>query len=690
MKGAFFSILCFLLRAISALAVPANSNLVGILQKDSSMLHVRLYGDEYFHFYLTSDYLFVAPDTCGRWCYMEYENGEFFLTQMLAHDIEKRDEEETSFVKGNSLKLDFQKQKEVVCAKWNNIRKPDENRRTIYHFKALQHGTYFGKKKGLVILVDFSNKTMKSSTAQKDFYRMFNEPGYSENNHVGSVSDYFRDQSYGKFQIEFDVVGPISLPNTFGYYGTNGLSVNHNHDKNAHEMIYDACLRADKMINYSDYDWDADGKVDQVFVVYAGYGEATGGPSNTIWPHESELHYYYDDPLVLDNVIIDKYACSNELYTYTDTYMGIGTACHEFSHCLGLPDLYDTEYTGAFGMSYWSVMNSGSYSGPTGVGEVPCGYTAFERWYAGWLEFTDAPSTIRIENMRDLGNEPVAYRIQNEGNNDEFYTIEYRNGEKWFGYAKTYSNPHGLLITHIDYDSNAWIKNRVNLSPKHQRMSPILADNQYGESYADLMGDLFPGLKNVVVLDDSSHVETGGILFTQNRDGTNKMGITVNQIVENEDRTASFNIIFNNDLYAPKDIVVSELFTNGFGISWEPVAMAESYSIEISWLESKKPYVKKVEIINDITEHSFKFEDLSDNTYNYRVRANRENISTEWSPYNSFDFKVQDIVDALDAVIENGNHCIYDLLGKRISYNPKPGIYIVKRNGTLSKILKYK
>ena len=658
-----------------------------VMQSDGTTLHVKQMGDEYFHFYLTSDNLFITRDSLDRWYYVKYKDGEFTSTQMLAHDNVNRYTEEVSFVNDNLEWLDLYRQKNIFL-EWRDRHEQEKLRRVSRHAKVLKRGTYYGKRKGLVILVNFTNKKMKSSTAHADYLRMFNEAGYSENNHVGCVSDYFKDQSYGKFQLEFHVVGPISLPNTYGYYGTNGLLGKNNIDKKAYEMIHDACILADEGVDFADYDWDNDGEVDQVFIVYAGYGEATGGPTNTVWPHESELRYFYDEPLILDGVVINRYACSNELYSYTDSYMGIGTACHEFSHCIGLPDLYDTDYTGAFGMSYWGVMDSGSYNGPLGIGEVPCGYTAFEKWYAGWLDFVDVSSSLRIDKLKDLEMEPIAYRIQNEGNTNEFYTIEYRQGVKWFSFVKNFANPHGLLITHIDYDSNAWKRNRVNPSPSHQRMSPIPADNQYGENYSELMGDLYPGVKNVVVMNDVSHSETGGQLFSPNHDGTYEMGITVNQIAENEDGTASFNIIFNKELFAPRNIIVSDLFTTGFGISWEPVAMADSYSVELSWLQSKKPYVRKVEEINNITGTIFYFENLQDNTYTYRVRSNRDKLSTEWSDYESFDFKIQDAVDVVHNLPASDNEFLHNLGGYRTYDNYRHGVYIVKRNGKIFKVLK--
>lgn len=146
-------------------------------------------------------------------------------------------------------------------------------------------------------------------------------------------------------------------------------------------MVAEACLAADSEVNFADYDWDGDGEVDQVFVLYAGLGEAAGGDDDTVWPHMWNLSSSdYRKSLTLDNVKVDTYACSSEMtkdydtFGYPDIVSGIGTFCHEFSHCLGYPDMYDMNYKN-FGMATWDLMDYGNYNGK---GFIPSGYTAYE------------------------------------------------------------------------------------------------------------------------------------------------------------------------------------------------------------------------------------------------------------------------------------------------------------------------
>ena len=224
------------------------------------------------------------------------------------------------------------------------------------------NGSYFGKKKGLIILVQYKDKKFKFGHNQKMYNRIANETGYANSlGFVGSVKDYFLAQSNGQFELDFDVVGPYTLNHEYAYYGApSGSST----DVRPSDMVYDACRLADPDVNFADYDWDGDGYVEQVYVLFAGLGQAAGGDENTIWPHESKLQYGNNGSYVSkdNNVVVNTYACGPELtlqYTpvsYRERVDGIGTLCHEFSHCLGYPDLYDTKNGVNFGMGDFDLM----------------------------------------------------------------------------------------------------------------------------------------------------------------------------------------------------------------------------------------------------------------------------------------------------------------------------------------------
>ena len=218
---------------------------------------------------------------------------------------------------------------------------------------------YKGDKRCLIILAQFSDKKFSMADPKAFYTRVANEKGFSENGFMGSVSDYFSAQSGGQFNITFDVVGPYTLGSVKSY-GENVTDNQGNrlYDKNAEGMITGACGQAHADgLDFSPYDWDDDGFVEMVYVVYAGEGEATGGGAETIWPHKSQL----PTKPRYGNKRVFIYACSNEV-NGGNKLAGIGTICHEFSHCMGYPDVYDIEYGGNYGMGTWDLMCSGSYN----------------------------------------------------------------------------------------------------------------------------------------------------------------------------------------------------------------------------------------------------------------------------------------------------------------------------------------
>lgn len=536
-----FSFIAGCLFTVAASADTANPVPFTIVQPDGTTLTLRLVGDEHFHYYvdLNSGREMLRSDD-GTYHYVAAEQ-----IQQFQSDAKLRR------VQANERRLSRLQQYRAEAMGSNGD--THSKRRVLGEFK----GTLTGTRRGLVILVNFSGTTLdlpyEMQTTREDWERAFNEVGYSDNDAVGSVHDYFYDQSYGQFDLEFDVVGPYTVSHEIEYYGKNN---SRGEDMRVASMISEACRLANADVNYADYDWDGDGEVDQVYVIYAGYGEATGGADpNTIWPHEfhlsnSQVTMY--QPLRLDGVKIDTYACSNELCGTSDVIQnGIGTACHEFSHCIGYPDFYDTDYSGGFGMDCMDIMCSGGHSGPNYRCEVPCGFTSYERWMAGWLDPVVLDGPCFVDGMKDISDAPEAYIIYNEGNRDEYFLLENRQGKRWFSYCGNFQPHHGMLVTHVDYDKESWTWNTPNDDPAHQRMTIIPAGGTYGkyiEQYktwnitrADYASMTFPGTKLVRSLTNDSHFDCGGKLWNANSDRTFVMNKTITQITENPaDGTISF------------------------------------------------------------------------------------------------------------------------------------------------------
>ena len=436
-------------------------------------------------------------------------------------------------------------------------------------------------KKGLVLLVEFSDVKLKNGAANQ-WNNRFNQQGFSQNNHIGSVRDYFIEQSYGQLTIDFDVVGPITLAKNHNYYGTTS---SYQLDDRAPEMVIEALKLADPQVNFADYDWDGDGEVDQVYVIFAG--QTFYGTPGYIWPHEwflSEAQYYGSGSgrQWLDNVYIDTYAVSNEL-AGANTLEGIGTACHEFSHCLGFPDFYDTSYDGGTAGQNWDLLDGGSYNGPQTIGEVPSPYTAYERWTAGWLDLIPLSDPCRITDMPAINEEGVAYIIRNTGNSNEYYILENRQ-RKTFG---SYNYGHGLMVWHIDYNMTIWNNNQVNADKNHQRMTFLPADGKVGDlqgdSYngytyyitaADEAGDPYPGSKKVKEVQQLTW-------FRAEKNGTKTHANLIHNISETADGKISFTYGDFVSISAPELLLPTNLSADSFTANWLPVEGATSYTLQV-------------------------------------------------------------------------------------------------------------
>lgn len=556
-------------------AIPAKRIIKSVRQHDGSLLEVQLCGDEYFHYYTTADGVPVKQAPDGSYYYALWSGDSLQTGGILAHNEDGRDIQECKTLKAN----DYEDVRRNIHATWrqrselrNRLRINRVNIRGKNAQRITARTAVTGEKKGLVILVDFSDVSHSSNTPQQTFNAMMNEVGYKGNGQYGSVHDYFYAQSYGKFSLNFDVVGPVTLSHNMAYYGADRGG--EGNDVRPGEMVAEACKLADSQVNFADYDWDGDGIVEQVYVIYAGYGQASGASANTIWPHEWELESSdYGRVLQLDGVTVNTYACGAELCGTSGKILdGIGTTCHEFSHCMGLPDFYDTQGSGNFGMDSWSLMDYGCYNND---GNTPAGYTSYEKMFCGWLDPVVLDAPCRITDMRALSESSEAYIIYNDANKNEYYLLENRQQTGWD--SKGYG--HGMLVLHVDYDPTVWMNNEVNNTASHQRMTIIPADNALTGSLTGLAGDPFPGRAGNTRLTDTS--VPAATLYNLNTTGTRRMSKPIENITETDGKIA---FDFMGGIVVPVPEVLPPVYdtnTVGFTARWRAVGGADSYMLQL-------------------------------------------------------------------------------------------------------------
>lgn len=359
-----------------------------------------------------------------------------------------------------------------------------------------------------VFLVEFPDKNFSVENPADSFSAMLNQPGYSGNEGTGSVQDYFMDNSHGRFQPIFDVYGPVMLPNEMAYYGKNRSG--QGTDIRPELALFDACVILADQVDFSIYDADGDGFVDMTLFYYAGYSEAEGASTNTIWPHQYTVQASSSDEARntrFNGKKLGNYFCTAELKgTQGTKQCGIGPTCHEFSHSLGLPDFYDTDYEKngeCMGLTSFSLMDGGCYLNES---RTPPYLNAEERVMLGWMA---------EEEVLDLTSGTVSFpAIQNnvayisycsvEG---EYYLYECRDASGWDAYL-----PEGMLIYHADksmdhrvgnttaYDLwNNWrYSNAINAYGNHPCFYVVPAADLNNFNYrGSLSRWVFPGASNV-------------------------------------------------------------------------------------------------------------------------------------------------------------------------------------------------
>ncbi len=460
-KYTLIGLLC--VAATTLYAVPAYRGWQTKTQPDGTTLQVRLNGDEFYHYYTNEQGEVVAENADGYWTVVE---------EALSSDTIAARRAKSPMLRARRAKKDV--------------------------------GSVNLAPRGLFILVNFSDTQYQSTNTRADMDSMMNAVNYTYNNAYGSARRYFMDQSNGVYQPQFDAVGPVTLTKAHSYYGKNKGGVQ-GEDMYAGDMIIEACklAKSEYNVDFTQYDNDNDGYVDFVYVIYAGKGEADGGATTTIWPHNWNLttarYYgnctYTQAQCKIDGKYIDNYACSGELNGLTGKRNGIGTLCHEFGHVLGLPDYYDTEYGTNYKYGYtpgaWDIMDDGSYNGD---GACPPNYSAHEKYFFGWVT-PENPGTQGSLYTLTTESAPLqvnaAGTLQSATKDGVNYYVENRQQTGW----DTYLPGHGLLIWYVNYSSSVWNNNEPNntaRSPRYTVSSATGNATSIGTS-----SDTYPGTKKV-------------------------------------------------------------------------------------------------------------------------------------------------------------------------------------------------
>ncbi|MFW5608935.1 MAG: M6 family metalloprotease domain-containing protein [Prevotella pectinovora] len=557
------------LAAIAIQAMPVKPGICrNITLADGTVVKAELVGDEHLTYWRTAD---------GA-CYRQTPSAGVF-----------------SKVELSALQSEYDA---VVAQKAAREKAILESARTSMPVKKVEGSKFQGKKKCLVILANFADTKFKPEHTLDLYKQIINGENYSDETlgFKGSVRDYFKAQSGGQFEIDFDVVGPVDLPKGYAGYGKNDAS---GRDQAAlvYPMVEDAVnLAKDQVTDWKQYDWDGDGLVEEVFVLYAGHGQATYPQDpDLVWPHKSAI-----DPMtVADGVKVSVYACSSELGA-TEAIDGIGAFCHEFSHCMGLKDHYDINGRG-YGTGFWDIMCFGCYNGNS---FLPAEYNSYEKMFCGWKEpIVLNAEPQKIEGMKALAAGGDTYIFYNDGNENEYYMLENRQKTGWDAALPG----EGLIVLHVDYSKGAWEDNQVNYNAARQRMTVIPADNTLGSTDEDKAGDAWPYQGNNSLTNYSRPACT---VYNANTDGTGYMNKYLLNITQNADGTISFEYTTKSATKQdkPEGALLYETFDNCSGIGgndgiWDGdnVGLADFFPDNDGWSGTPKTGANKCALLGNAT-----------------------------------------------------------------------------------------
>ncbi len=497
MKKTFIFLCAGLLFGVASLfAVPAAPYPIEMTQPDGTTITIQMVGDEYAHYEKTIDGIPVMRGEDGFFRYAEISTtGEFKAGAIIARNPDMRTVADLSY-------LATLPEQQAFTQKFESRRLATRQaviKSTTATTDNVTWMTPRGSNQELVILVQF--KDVKFTHSQSDFNNMLNQNGYDYNGSIGSVRDFFVDQSNGQYSPSYYVVGPITLSNNLSYYGGDGSG----RDTNAANMVIEACNQVNSYVNFANYDYNGNGEVDLVHIIYAGHGQNYTGVANDIWP----MRAFTNSSTYFDGKTVGMYVRTAELSGASGTTRdGIGTFIHETSHAFGLPDWYDTDgATGGDcpGMGNWSIMHSGCYNNG---GNVPVNYTAYERTFCGWMNLTELPSTGASLSLVNLADSRQAYRMSSSDPN-QYFILENRQKTGWDAYMAS----SGLMIYKVDYNADAWYWDTPNNNSSRPRMIIVPADN----TYSNESGDLYPYQGNASFTPSSTPSSTTNTAGTINK-----------------------------------------------------------------------------------------------------------------------------------------------------------------------------
>ncbi|MDE5575321.1 MAG: M6 family metalloprotease domain-containing protein [Bacteroidales bacterium] len=538
MKRAILCVLAFFFAWNMLMAVPAIKKPITVKQADGTTITIYLRGDENTKWHESLDgYSLMKVENQFYYAVLD-KDGNMVASKVKAHNQDQRTRQEKKLLRKTPQKLRYSPQQLSEMRAKGPVALANSPARTLANsplakaFKARKTLTETVVRRAPIILVNFADRQM--TTPKENYDELVNATNYTKNGCTGSFRDYFLDNSRGLFRFEADVIGPVTLSKNMAYYGGNNR---YGEDSNPQGMAAEACrLASESGVDFSQYDFDNDGIVDGVHIIFPGKGEETSDEEDAIWSHMWNV----DENVNLDGKKLDVYSCSAE-FSYWGDWACIGTLVHELSHVFGLPDLYDSDYEDNGGEAVtpggFDVMDDGSYNNKS---KTPPLHNAWSRIQMGWLDEVELTEACRVELFpAQEATQAFYYNTPVEG---EYFVLDYRGEEsKWDKYIPGF----GMLIFAVNenvkyYGESAWEYNCANCNPSNRGFYIKQANGgKNSDSYMN-PGTPFPGKSNKTSFTD----ETVPASTSHSGQKTNK---PITEIEEMEEGGVSFVFIGKSD-----------------------------------------------------------------------------------------------------------------------------------------------
>jgi M6 family metalloprotease-like protein len=420
-----------------ARAVPAAPDPFKLRQPDGSEITLRVFGDEWFHWYETMDGRPVTLDPAtGFWMYSApSETGP-------------------NVSSGRRAGIDA-----PVADAWKP--RPPATLKSAPKGRSGQPRSVSVGSTGTglvpVLLGNFSDTTPTVSITTMSNLLFSTAAGSN------SMATFYTEVSYGKFTVSAGSSGLqdwLTVAHPASYYATNKVksSATANDGPQADQFVRDVVVAAVAAgYDFSPYALPGTGRVPVVCVVHAGLGEENGGGPATIWSHRGSLSgsLGVNGPVTIQTsggqVVVDDYIIEPEIQpqklpaTGVDV-VGIGVFCHEYGHALGLPDLYDITYK-SLGVGVWSVMGYGSYNSVLRAGDTPAHFDAWCKAKLGWVTPVDFTLNSANAQFPAAAKTPYAAKLWKDGQaGQEYFLVENRYTTGFDAGLPS----SGLLVWHID------------------------------------------------------------------------------------------------------------------------------------------------------------------------------------------------------------------------------------------------